>query len=386
MNPDPRPRPWWTFGLLNLLVVVLASVAGWYLLADPQTSPLNVYPLPFNAVLFWALMFVVWSGFNLEFSGFVRLPQPLRGMTIAASALGFGVLVTWLLAAGLGHLDPDFAASRDDGSGYFVGALFVLFGFSTYVMSAVNWGHWPWPDLGLRQPLVGWCEIAFLMLPTVALYVSLGLPTLSLAVAPDGALMDLDTLLGWYYALVVSIILTGSLWDNWPWRLAGSRGRVALASLAGNIVLGTLLFWLMRAVSKVLLGPDNVSALGGAIQQFPAQLGVCWVVWMIIWSNAFGNKPTRLPEPANLALRTLVTFGLGAATFVAYYFVLASAVLHEPVVVGDIAGNALGFMNWMALVALLYVAGFGSFGLRAPDTPPPSDIDETEPLTASAHH
>jgi AAT family amino acid transporter len=383
MTSDLRGPAWWTFGLLNLLVVTVATLTGWYLLADPRTSPLEVYPLPFNAALFWALMFVIWAGFYLQFAGFARLQQPVRGIAITVSALVFGVVVTWLLGAGLGHLNPDFAADRDGGTGYFTGALFVLFGFSTYVMSVVNWGHWPWPDLGLRQPLVGWCEIAFLILPTLALYVVLGLPTLSLNVAPGSALMDLDTLLGWYYAVVVSIILTGSLWANWPWRLAGSRGRMVVASLVGNVALGTLLFWLLRAVSKLLLGPDNVSALGGAINQFPAQLGVCWVAWMIMWSNAFGNKPTRFSEAANLVLRAAITFGLGAVAFLAYYFVLASLVLHEPKVVGNIAGNALGFMDWFALVTLLYVAGFGSFGLRAPVDEPPSDTYEAEPVAAS---
>ena len=76
---DKRPMAWWAFGLANLAVVLAVALLGWYLLADPTTSPLDVYPLPFNAALFWALMFVVWTGFNLELAGFARLPQPARG-------------------------------------------------------------------------------------------------------------------------------------------------------------------------------------------------------------------------------------------------------------------------------------------------------------------
>lgn len=376
MFRSSSPPSWWAFGLANLFVVLAVSLAGWYLLADPSTSPLDVYPLPFNAALFWALMFVVWAGFNLEFAGFDRLAQPWRGTAITAAALGFGVVVTWLLAEGLGRVDPDFAASREGGAGYFVGALFVLFGFSTYVMSVVNWGHWPFPDQGQTQPRVGFSEIAFLMLPTILLYVVLGLPTLSLA-APGSALLTLDTLLGWYYCVIVAIVATGLLWDNWPWRLAGGRAAVAMTSVVGNLVFGTVLYAALLAVSKALLGPENVAALGGTITQFPAQLGVCWVVWMILWANAFGNKPTGGSEAANLLTRTLVTFALAAGTFVAYYFVIAEKVLHEPPVVGEISGNALGFMDWVALVTLLYVVGFGSWGLRPPaDEPEGAAVDD----------
>lgn len=370
MSRSSSAPPWWAFGLANLLVVLAVSLAGWYLLADPRTSPLDVYPLPFNAALFWALMFVVWAGFNLELAGFDRLAQPLRGVAFVAAAIGFGVAVTWLLAEGLGRVDPDFAASREGGVGYFVGALFVLFGFSTYVMSVVNWGHWPFPDQGLTQPRVGFSDIAFLMLPTILLYVVLGLPTLSLGTAPESALLSLDTLLGWYYSVIVAIVVTGLLWDNWPWRLAGGRGAVVMASLVGNIALGTVLYGALLAASKLLLGPANVAALGSAITQFPAQLGVCWVFWMILWANAFGNKPTRASEATNLVARTLITFTLAMGTFVAYYFVLAEKVLHEPAVVGGISGNALGFMDWVALVTLLYVVGFGSWGLRPPAEEP----------------
>ncbi len=76
-TPDPPapegcaevPSRWVLFGLANLVVVVVVSVASWYLLADPELSPWSFYPLPFNAALFWAILFVVFIGFNAEFAG-----------------------------------------------------------------------------------------------------------------------------------------------------------------------------------------------------------------------------------------------------------------------------------------------------------------------------
>lgn len=368
--PSRAARPtWWSYGLANLAVVAVVTFGAWYAFSDPTTSPLDVYPLPFNAALFWALLFVVWSGFNLEFSGFSKLPQPLMGLAILASTVIFAVVVTYALSAGLGHFDVNFSPDREGGTGYFTGALFVLFGFSTYVLASVSWGHWPWTDLGLKQPLVGLCEIAFMILPTLGLYVVLGIPAVSETVQSRTALMSVDTLLGWYYSLIVAIVLTGSTMENWPWRLMGTRARVAAAATVGNIVLGTVLYFALLAVCRAVIGSTTVDALGGVIHQFPSQLGVCWVAWMILWANAFGNRPTALGELANFAARAAITFGFALGTFILYYYVLAEHLLHEPAVAGRLHGNALGFMDLFALVALLYVVGFGSFPFRAPQQP-----------------
>lgn len=383
MSQLPSPR-WWTFGLLNVAVITVVSVLGWYLLADPVTSPLDVYPLPFNTALFWALMFVVWFGFNLEMSWFARLPQPLGGVVFTAATVGGGIVVTWLLARGLGAVNPDFDPAGPLGVlAYFVAALFVLFGFSTYIMSVVNWGHWPMPSTGLAQPFVGLGSIAVLMVPTLLLWAVLGIPAVA---HPDSALLGLPTLLGWYYSVIIAIVLTGVLWENWPWRLAGSGARLALVATLGNVALGTVLYVVLREAARLLVGPANADALGAGINLYPAELGVCWVVWMILWANAFGNRPTSLGGTANLVIRGVITFVLGCATFVAYYFVLAEHVLHEPAIPHtSLAGDALGFLDWVALVALLYLVGFGSWGLRAPAVDEPVvELPATEPARRSS--
>lgn len=365
--PRERTTSWWLHGLVTLIVVAVIALLGWYLLTDPTTSPLDTYPLPFNAALFWALMFVVWTGFNLELVGFSRISQPLRGIVFTVATLVFAVVVTWALSAGLGSVDPDFAASRADGTGYFTGALFVLFGFSTYVLVVLNWAHWPWTDIGLKQPMVGLCEVAFVFVPTVLLYAVLGIPSVSESGSP---LLSVNVLLGWYYSIIVSIVVTGLTLENWPWRLAGGRGRVAAVSLVGNVVLGTALYIGLLVVCKLLIGADTVGLLGDAVHQFPAQLGVCWVAWMIMWGNAFGNKPTGFGIAVNLVARVLITFGLAVGTFRLYYYVLAGGPLHEPAVAGSLYGNALGFMDWFALITLLYVVGFESWGLPRPRPEP----------------
>jgi AAT family amino acid transporter len=178
MTSVARPRPWFVTALLTLAVVITLSLGSWYLLVDPRWSPLHVYPFPTNAVLFWAILMVVFLGFNLEFWGFHRLTQPVKGVAIIAVVVGLAIGVTALLAVGLGHYDSRFAADRKGGTGYFAGALFVLFGFFTFVTVVINWAHWPWAHVG--QPRKGLYEIAIVAVPTVLLYLVLGLPTMAI--------------------------------------------------------------------------------------------------------------------------------------------------------------------------------------------------------------
>ncbi|QUD82586.1 hypothetical protein J8M97_23330 [Gordonia polyisoprenivorans] len=367
-NPAPPPgsRRWLLFGVSNLVVVVVVSVLSWYLLSDPTSSPWHFYPLPFNAALFWAILFIVFIGFNSEFVGFERLRQPMRGIAVLVSTAVFAVAVTWLLGSGLGALFPDFAGSRAGGMGYFSGALFVLFGFGTWVMVVLNWQHWPWTALGMKQPLIGLCEIAFVAIPTLALYIVIGLPAVSSSVT--NPMMSLDTVLGWFYSIVVSVILTGQTLDNWPWKLFGGGGKTALASTIGNALLGTAIYFVMLPLAKLLVGSQASAELGNTIHQFPAQIGVCWAFWMIFWANGFGN-------PFAPAVRAALTFVLAVGTFLLYYRFAAGNVLHEPAVASGLAGNALGFVDWLVLWTLIYVVAFESMGLRRlVDDPESADV------------
>jgi amino acid transporter, AAT family len=359
---------WFTTGALTLAVVLMVSLGSWYVLADPRWSPLHMYPFPINAVLFWAILMVVFLGFNLEFWGFERLTQPTKGLALVAVAVGLAIACTALLAVGVGHFDPRFAGGRKGGTGYFAGALFVLFGFFSFVTVVVNWGHWPWASM--RQPKKGLTEIGLVLMATLVLYAVLGLPTMALT--PGRTVLALNTLIGWFYSVIVSMLITGLLTENWPWRLAGPGWRTALASVVGNLAVGTVLYFSLLGLAKTLIGARTVGQLGPGINIFPAQIGVCWAFWMILWSNAFANCPTTRSPGTNYAMRVAVTLSAGVITFVAYYRWIARTLLHEPAVAGSLYGNALGFIDWAVLWMLFYVVFLESYGLQ-----PGSDAAQT---------
>lgn len=364
-----RTLPWWGFGLANVAVVAVLSVVAWWLLVDPQWSLLGGYPQPFTALLFWTIIAVVWVAFTFGWTGPADLSQPARGLVGIAVSIGIGVGITLLLGYVWGAVDPSFAVARPEGAGFTTGNLVVLFAFFFYVTAVLNWNQWPWTSAaGLENPLRGLGELAVLAIPTVALYALLVLPNLAVWGDPAAALFSVPTLIGWFYSLIVSVVVTGLLTDNLPWRLAGTPARVALFSLVGNLALGTGLYYVLLTGATLLMGTDNAEALGAGVTIHAAQLGVCWVFWMIAWANVFGNRPTHLGAAANAAVRIAVTLVLGAITYVLYYFVLAGPVLHEPQLVGAMHGEALGFVDWAVLWMLWYVLFLGSYGLPAQRT------------------
>lgn len=361
-----RSWPWYGFGIANFLVLSALALVFWYLLADPVISPLKIYPMPFNLGLFWAILAAVFLGFNLEGFGFGRLPQPVRGLALMVATVLLALAIAYALVGLWGRLDPDFSAGRPGYLGYLTAALPVLFGFFTYVTVVINWGHWPWAQLGLKQPWVGIGDILLMTPLTLLAYALLALPSLAVWARPGAYLLDLNTTIGWWYAVILAALVTGLLTENWPWRLAGRGGAVAAASLVGNLVLGIVIYYIMLGVVRLLVGEGTVAELGAAFPSFSAQLGVCWAFWLILWPNAFQNWPAQGPKPARYLARIVITLVLGVATFLAYYFYVAGAILHEPRVADGLHGNALGWMDWMILWILFYVIQLGSFGLPKP--------------------
>ncbi|MGH3495432.1 MAG: hypothetical protein ACRDQ1_19690, partial [Sciscionella sp.] len=321
------------------------------------------------------ILLVVFFGFNLEFHGFDRIRQPWRGLALIVVTVAVALGITALMAL-WGRFDPAFAAGRSGGNGYLTPALYVLFGFFTYLTVVINWGHWPWRDKGLTQPSLGFTEIVGVTAPTVVLFLAFVIPNQASWAKPGHNLLGLTTTIGWVYSIIVVAIITGLLTDNWPWRLAGPGGRNAAASLVGNVIVGTGIYFAFLALAKVLLGGAVVAALGVNVTKFPAELGVCWVFWMILWSNAFHNWPNKSNIALNYIARIVITLVLGIATFVLYYYIFARYVTHEPVVAGNAHGDALGWMDWMILWILFYVVYLGSYGIPGE---PVESADEEHP-------
>ncbi len=351
-----------TFSVMSLLVIAVGSYLIWALLADPSRAVWKTYPQPFGVVLFWSILFVVFFGFLGQLWGLGHLPQPIGGVTWFMLTTALAVVVPSVLLHGYGALDPAFDIGK---GGYTATTMIVLIGFYTWGILGTSMGHWPWVDLGLKQPWVGIGGFLFGFVLTFLGYLVLIYPNLASWTSPERTVLPLTTVIGWFYSVIVSWLTTFLILDNWPWSTLGSRAKTALAALVGNFIIGTAIYFFLLALLKGFLMPvEAQTALGDAINIWPAHLGVFMSFWLIFWANVAGNPPLNLGPAANRVVRLVVTFGLAVATFVGYTRWFAVQVLNEKEISPGFGGDPLTWVDLMIYVMLVYVIYFGSYGLN----------------------
>jgi len=367
-EPVPRFGLWGNW-IAHLIIISVVSRVTYSIFFDPKLSPLHIYPQPFGAILFWMLMVDIWFFINFELWPFTRLRQPARGVVSTIACLVLTLFIVWLFNFAWGAWDPTFDHARADGTGYLAAGLGVLIGFFTWSTMTVNFGNWPWADHGLKQPMVGAGDFLLGFFLWVLGYAALIYPNLAPWATPQHHFFDLPTTIGWFYSVIVAMLLTGALWENWPWSLAGNRRAIAIVSLIGNLVLGAVIFILFMGLLRAVLIPADIQkALGAGINIEAAQLGVCFVWWIVFMFNVMKNWPTQFGQLTNYALRAVITFVLGVITYLVYNHWAGTAILHEPAVQGSYGGNPLLFMDWLIMILFFYVWNFGSWGLTREET------------------
>lgn len=347
------------YAIAHLAIIFLVSFIVWNLFADSQQGVWKLYPQPFGAVLFWFIMEVVFLVFMFEFWPFSHLKQPLLGLVTFLVTVVLVILTVAILILGFGAYEPAFNPS---GAGWTATGMIVLIGFYCFGILPTSMGHWPWVDLGLKQPMVGIIEFFVGFFLTFIGYTVLVYPSLASWSASGKVILPLVTAVGWFYCVIVSWLTIANALGGWPWNQMGSRGKTALAALFGNFVIGTGIYFVFLALLKGFLIPvEAQKTIGATITMWPAQLGVCIVFWILTWSIIFDNQP--IDTIGRKVTRIVITYGLGLVTFYVYTRWFAVNVLHEAEIIKGFGGDALTWVDLMVLVMLIYAVYFGSYGL-----------------------
>lgn len=188
------------FSLMNLLVILVGSYLIWEIFADPSQAMWKLYPQPFGVVLFWSILFVVFFAFLGQLWG-LALPQPVSGLVWIALTTVLAVIAPAVVLHGYGSIDPAFDISK---GGYTATAMIVLIGFYTWGILGTGMGHWPWVDLGLKQPWVGIAGFLLGFVLTFFGYIILIYPSLASWTAPDRTILPLTTVIGWFYCVILA--------------------------------------------------------------------------------------------------------------------------------------------------------------------------------------
>jgi len=361
---------YWGNVVVGFVIVLAVSLGLYWLFVDPEWGVISkTYPQPWFVWFFWAIMVLCWFSFEGSNWPFNKLKQPWCGIlsTLAICVVAAGV--NWFICGVLGRVDPTFAW---DGVGKDAASFVVLIGFVLWNTWPVNWQHYPWTDLGLKQPIVGLVEVAWGAVWVTFAYIILFWPHFAAwAGVPvvGEPLMSFPTTIGWFYACLILFLFNGVIFENWPYSIFKKRWQMGVASFVGIWGLGTLLFLVTKWALGTFMLTEAVRAdIGADLPMYVAQYFVWWALWVIFWANINPGKtwPYKYSPAVNRLGRLAVFIVIPTALFYIYYYWFAGAVLHEPAVgsgVGGFSGNALGFADWFILINLFWCASFANWGL-----------------------
>lgn len=227
----------------------------------------------------------------------------MKGIIYTAISVVGGIVLVWIMVVGFGGWSPTFSYLRPGNAGYAATGLIILFGFFCWPTVVINWGGWPWTDAGLKQPVVGFAQFCVGAVMTLILYCILVLPPIGLWPTPDfitlrPPLMGLFTAIGWFYCVLAVSFICALLWDNWPWSVFKERWVVAMSSLFGMFILGTIVYYILSAWVTLVIPPEIQKIYGDSMPYQVAVFFVCWVFWIVFWPNSsIGNWPNHFSRP-----------------------------------------------------------------------------------------
>ena len=356
-------------GVIFFFVTLAIALVTWWLFGDPKWGIVDAYPFPFLFVAVWVILSVVWFAFNFEMSLFTWVPdrQPLKGIVVTAFAALLIYVVYLILNVGWGAVNPNLSPTSP--TGYVLSAFIVLIGFFIWVMVCLGFGHWPFSDAGLKQPLLGFAEWLLGFALMIVFYFALVYPAL---VHSKHALLDFFTMTGWWYSCVVGIIMVCVLWGNWPiTKISENRAIRGIGTALFAFIVGTIWYFIAVGLLKAGLVPQDIQAEMAKvsptlINYYTAELGVCFNAAALFLFVFFANWPTKFSNLVNIIIRTIICIAAGIIIFLIFMNGFGVAVLHEKaptLVVGNWGGDPLNFIDWWIGIYLVVGIYFGCWPL-----------------------
>jgi AAT family amino acid transporter len=336
----------------------IVSLLSWWLLADPDWSPVGASQAAVGSLLFWTILAFIFTGFTFGNWPFSKLSQPMAGIVQVAFDVAFGFFAVWLFTFVLGSWDATFSHAAAGGAGFTAAAFVVLIGFYGYSLVAASWGGYPFE--AQTQPSAGVSQFFLAAFITMVGTIVLIYPNFSAALAKD-APVSLPTATGWVYCSIVVLLLAAMLWENWPWSMIQNRHLRALGAVVASMGGGYGLFLLFKAIVKTVVPASVKSMPTFSLDLEAAQIGVCFSLWSLTWGLVWGARPTSLGPTLNRLVRTAIVTVLSVATYVIFMRVAATKVLHFAAIKGNYGGSPLVWMDWVILVLLWYAVAFGGF-------------------------
>ncbi len=341
-------------GLVNLIVVMAATFAIWWLFFSDK-GPIKLYtPLLGFSLVIWVLLIIVWQTELFDFwplkRDFLNNAHPLaKGGLLTAITLAFYavfIFVIFFLVIGrygityfnwhslhkFGKMGTDVLTARETTSWAYI-SLSVSFFWIT-ILFAIGGGKDVFREL--KQPKQGVATWSLMAVISIPLYFVFFHPHLGsmfypaqiyTAVPPWWESMaqtnSAEYSMGWIFLTVVVIFYTVHLWEGRPWNLVKKQPWKFIILFIGSLILGILLFKLELYImeywwDEAYIGGQNEANFGWRYSH-SVTMAVFILTVGIMLNFYFSQAFSRMNLVLRGIIKTIIAIVVGLLFAMAYY-------------------------------------------------------------------
>jgi hypothetical protein len=378
---------WIVSGLINFIIVFIVALILWFVFMDWRFSILYWSGWLFigSAIAGWGILVVVlqiWFDYYLSSKMKGLVTQGIVGSLVNFVGVALIILVFWFIVGP--YMIPMFSPFAlmnvpSIGGNWWL-ALFLSSaaigtilscGFSFASIWAAGGIYWPFTEL--KQPKRGFTVMLMGVVITTIAWLFLYWPfQIATSLPPTTTTVNWTIWTAWpfwafdpiagevnnggaYLSLAITqwIIVFGLLtlmtWEYQPWKVFRKQPWIGLAALIGCTLLGSLF---ALVIMPFLLSGILVTMGFAAMHGYSAWIAVFLILNIFIWTQYFGNWPTRFNTGVNIIIRTILVVLFGVISLFAYFFV-------SPILLGDflLTGiyNPVNWVLWLLWFMLNHV-------------------------------
>jgi len=341
-------------GLVNLIVLIIATFAIWWVLFS-NAGPVKLYtPLLGFSLVIWTLLIMLWQIELFDFwplkKDFLNNIHPvakgslLTAITIVSYLiLVFGFLylilgrygityLNWPYLNKVGKLGTDILTSREITAWAMLCMSVPFFLISVWVMIGIGKDFFP----ELSQPKLGianWLLITAISIPLFFIFFhphigSMFHPTQIYTAVPPwwknlAHTNSAEYSLGYLFCTVVAIFYTIHLWEGRPWNLVKSQPWRFIFFVVGSLILGIILVKIELYVMDYLwdeayIGGQNEANFGWRYSH-TVTISNFILVPAIILNFFFSQAFSRMKLIARGIIKTIIALVAGLLFGLAFY-------------------------------------------------------------------
>lgn len=331
----------WTSGFLNLLVMVVTTIALWWIFFSNGGIFKLYTPLFGFSLVIWMLLIIMWQTEFFDYwpfsNRFIAESHPLLkgGVLTGTTLLLYLILIigilffiigqygvtyfNWHSLTKYGKLGQDVMSTRETTSWSFICLSVPFLWLTTVSIVGVGKGLWP-TDPQPGHGLANWLLMAMLSIPLFLIFFhphigSMFYPAQVYTAVPPwwekiAQTNSAEYGLGILFCTVIVIFITIQLWEGRPWNLVEKQPWRLLFILFGGLVLGFIFFKIQLYImdycwDEAYLGGQNDANFGWRYSH-TVTMGNFILVPAIVLKTYFGQGFSKM----RLWIKGLLTTGI----------------------------------------------------------------------------